>query len=236
MAIPSTPNARLIALTAAEQRGLTLLDAIEAAGIVAAGRSELEIERDIFTIARRDFGVTDHWHDRVVRAGVNALCVAGEEAPDLVVAADDVVFLDLGPVFADAAGDWEADVGRSYAIGGDPERHRLVADLEIVFDALVARFDADPGMTGAQLYAAAHEEAAARGWRYGGRIAGHLVGPYGYARSPEGRDGGRASPGNDQRMRDPDPLGNPRNWILEVHLVAQDGSFGGFYERLLKTA
>ena len=226
----------LQALTAAERRGLALLGAIEAAGIVAAGRSEIEIERDIFTIASRDFGVTDHWHDRVVRAGINTLCVAGEEAPDRIVAEDDIVFLDLGPVFADGKGDWEADVGRSYAIGNDPEKHRLVADLEIIFDTMVRRFDADPAITGAQFYTAAHEEAEARGWTFGGRIAGHLVGAFGYARSPEGKDGGRATPGNISPMRAPDPLGQPRNWILEVHLVAKDGSFGGFYERLLKTA
>jgi gamma-glutamylcyclotransferase (GGCT)/AIG2-like uncharacterized protein YtfP len=220
---------RLTALIAAEQRAFTLLDAIEAAGIIAAGRSELEIERDIFAIAARDFGVGTHWHDRVVRAGVNTLCVAGEAAADRIVAEDDIVFLDLGPVF----GDWEADVGRSYVVGGNSEKARLVADLEIVFAALKQRFAQDEDMTGAQLYAAAQEEADRRGWRFGGRIAGHLVGKFPYARSPAGRDGGRISPSNDRRMRDPDRLGQPRHWILEVHLVAQDGTFGDFYERLL---
>lgn len=228
----ATDTARLAALTAAEQRGLALLDAIEAAGIIAAGRSELEIERDIFAIAARDFGVTDHWHDRVVRAGINTLCIAGDPAPDRIVGKDDMVFLDLGPVFSD----WEADVGRSYAIGDDPEKHRLVADLETVFDALLRRFDEDEAITGEQFYDAAHAEAEARGWRYGGQIAGHLVGPFGYARSPEGKQGGRATPGNHERMRDPDMLGQARHWILEVHLVAPDGSYGGFYERLLQTA
>lgn len=220
---------RWAALAASEARGLALLDAVEAAGIVAAGRTELDIERDIFAIAARDFGVTAHWHDRVVRAGINTVCVAGEVAPDRTVDANDIVFLDLGPVF----GDWEADVGRSYALGDDPERHRLVADLEIVFDAVSARFHADPDMTGAGLFAAAVEEAEARGWRFGGRIAGHLVGRYPFARSPAGKEGGRASPANTERMRDPDPRGRRRHWILEIHLVAPDGGFGGFYERLL---
>ncbi len=201
---------RLAALIAAERRALALLDAIEAAGIIAAGRSELEIERAIFAIAARDFGVGTHWHDRVVRAGPNTLCVAGEAAPDRIVEEDDIVFLDLGPVF----GDWEADVGRSYVVGGNAEKARLVADLDIVFEALTQRFAQDPDMTGAQLYAAAQEEADRRGWRFGGRIAGHLVGKFPYARSPAGRDGGRISPSNDRRMCDPDRLGQPRHWIL----------------------
>lgn len=220
---------RWASLVGSEARGMALLGAIEAAGIVRPGRTESEIERDIFAIAARDFGVTAHWHDRVVRAGINTLCVAGQPAPDRTVETDDIVFLDLGPVF----GDWEADVGRSYAIGGDPERNRLVDDLSIVFDAVTARFQADADMTGAGLFAAAVEEAAARGWRFGGKIAGHLVGRYPFARSPAGKDGGRASPANGERMRDPDPKGQRRHWILEIHLVAPDGSFGGFYERLL---
>ena len=220
---------RLESLIAAERRALALFDWIEAAGIIAAGRSELDIERDIYEIAVRDFGVASHWHDRIVRAGINTLAIAGETAPDRIVAADDIVFLDLGPVF----GDWEADVGRSYVVGNDPEKHRLVADLECVFDAVRRRFSENTDMTGAGLYAAACHEAEKRGWRFGGRIAGHLVGKYPFARSPAGKEGGRASPANIGRMRDPDPLGQPRHWILEIHLVSKDGAFGGFYERLL---
>jgi Xaa-Pro aminopeptidase len=217
-------------LVAAERKGLALLDAIEAAGIVAPGRSELEVERDIYAIASRDFGVTEHWHDRVVRAGVNTLCVAGENAPDRVISDNDIVFLDLGPVF----GDWEADVGCSYAVGDDPQKHLLCADLLVVFDAVKARFEADDAITGAQLYAIAHEEAGKRGWLFGGRIAGHLVGEFPYARSPGDKAKRRVSPENLTRMRDPDDDGAPRHWILEIHLVSPDRSFGGFYERLLE--
>jgi Xaa-Pro aminopeptidase len=220
----------LAALLGAEHKALALLDAIEAAGMIAAGRTELEIERDIFTIAARDFRVTDHWHDRVVRAGVNTLCVAGEDAPDRRIAEDDIVFIDLGPVF----GAWEADVGRSYAVGNDPLKHALCADLPVVFDAVKAVFDADQNITGAALYAAAHAEAERRGWLFGGKIAGHLVGQYPYARSPGEKEPRRISPGNTTRMRDLDADGRARHWILEIHLLAPDRSFGGFYERLLQ--
>ena len=223
------PDPTLAALVAAERKALALLDAIEAAGLIAAGRTEMEVERDIFTIAARDFGVVDHWHDRIVRAGVNTLCIAGEAAPDRVIAGDDIVFLDLGPVF----GAWEADVGRSYAVGGDPVKHALCADLPIMFDAVKARFDADPDITGAALYAAAREEAGRRGWLFGGRIAGHLVGAFPHARGPGDRAERWIFPGNVTPMRAPDAAGRPRHWILEIHLVSRDRAFGGFYERLL---
>lgn len=206
-----------------------LLDAIEAAGLIAPGRSELPIERDIYTIAARDFGVVDHWHDRVVRAGVNTLCVAGEDASDRTIADDDIVFLDLGPVF----GAWEADVGRSYAVGDDPEKLRLCADLPIVFDAVKAHYDGDPDITGAALYAAAHVEAERRGWLFGGKIAGHLVGAFPHARSAGDKHVRWIFPGNATPMRAPDASGKARHWILEIHLLAPDRSYGGFYERLL---
>lgn len=218
------------ALLAAEARAFALLDAIEAAGLIAPGRTEREVERDIFAIAARDFGVTDHWHDRVVRAGVNTLCVAGEDAPDRAIGGDDIVFLDLGPVF----GAWEADVGRSYAVGHDPVKHALCADLPIVFDAVKARFDADPDITGGALYACAHEEAERRGWLFGGKIAGHLVGQFPHARSAGDRALRWIFPANVTPMRAPDAAGNPKHWILEIHLLSRDRSFGGFYERLLE--
>ena len=73
-----------------------------------------------------------------------------------------------------------------------------------------------------------------RGWRFGGKIAGHLVGEFPHARKPHNKMFGRIAPGNTMCMRDPDPAGNQRHWILEVHLVSPDGAFGGFYERLLE--
>jgi len=221
-------------LLAAEGRALALLDAIEVAGLIAPGRTELEIERGIFAIAARDFGVTDHWHDRVVRAGLNTLLVAGEGGPDRMIAEDDIVFLDLGPVF----GEWEADVGRSYAVGSDPDKHRLCADLLIIFDSVKAHFKATQDITGAGLYAFAESEAERHGWRFGGRIAGHLVGPFPYAMgpgiSPADKELRRVSPRNPTPMRGVDAAGRARHWILEIHLVSPDRQFGGFYERLLE--
>jgi len=220
--------ARLAALIEAEGRALALLDAIEAAGLVAPGRSERAIEQDIRWLAERDFGVTKHWHKRVVRAGINTLTIASDTPPDRTVAADDIVFLDLGPVFAE----WEADVGRSYAVGPDPQKHALCADLPVIFEKLRAEFHAVPDITGAQLYAQAHALAEEAGWLFGGKIAGHIVGEFPHAHIRGGKDMHRINAANETRLRDPDPDGRVRHWIIEVHLLAPDRSFGGFYERL----
>ena len=106
----------------------------------SVGPDEREVEHDIYALARDDFGVEKHWHKRIVHAGVNGLATARENPPVLTIANDDLVFVDLGPVFDE----WEADVGRSYVVGNDPDKVRLVADLSAQFDAVQAR-PADPG-------------------------------------------------------------------------------------------
>jgi len=219
-------------LVAAEARALALLDTIEELGLIAPGRTEREVEQDILHLAADRFGVEKHWHKRIVRAGCNTLATAGDNPPGRTIGEDDMVFLDLGPVFEE----WEADVGRSYAVGQDPLKRALVADLPIQFEAVKAHALANPDITGAALYDFAVRSAEAAGWHFGGRIAGHLVGEFPHARWPGEKHHGHIRPENPTRMRDPDAFGRRRHWILEIHLVAPDGSFGGFYERLLEGA
>lgn len=217
-------------LLEAEARGMALFDAIERAGFVAPGRSEREVDADIYALAERDFGVKVHWHKRVVRAGPNTICTFYDDPPVRLIGPDDIVYLDLGPVFAD----WEADIGRSYALGDDPDRQRLVADLPRLFDVVKARYEVSPDITGAELYAFAQKAANDAGWLFGGTIAGHIVGEFPHAqRVPGDRALHRIAPGNDKRMRDPDGNGDERHWILEIHLIDKMRTFGGFYERLL---
>jgi Xaa-Pro dipeptidase len=219
-------------LLAAEQKADALLEAIEAQGLVRPGRSETEVDQDIYALAETAFGVKQHWHKRIIRAGPNTICLFAENPPVREISDDDTVFLDLGPVFDE----WEADVGRTYVMGDDPEKHRLCQDLPRVFDAIKQYFDEHHDVTGAELYACAQRCAEASGWLFGGAIAGHIVGAFPHARIPGNKDRYRISPTNPGRLRDPDALGQTRHWIIEVHLVDRNRTFGGFYERLLQPA
>jgi Xaa-Pro dipeptidase len=221
-------------LEAAEARGMTMFNAIERAGLVAPGKTEKELDDEIYILAKRDFGANTHWHKRVVRVGANTVCTFYDDPPMRAIAPDDIVYLDLGPVFASGNDQWEADIGRSYALGNDPDKKRLVADLPRLFDVVKAHYDAMPDITGAQLYAFAQKTAADAGWVFGGTIAGHIVGEFPHAqRVPGDKDLHRIAPRNPKRMRDPDDNGNERHWILEIHLVDRARTYGGFYERLL---
>src|ERR1700675_728490 len=64
---------RRAALVAAECKALKMFDAIEAAELVVPGRTERQVEDDIYALALKQFGVEQHWHRRIVRAGVNTL-------------------------------------------------------------------------------------------------------------------------------------------------------------------
>ncbi len=220
---------RLVRLAEAEAKATALLDAIEAERLIAAGRTEHEVEKDIYALAAERFGVEKHWHKRIVRSGVNTLATAGDNPPLRTIDEDDMVFVDLGPVFEE----WEADVGRSYAIGSDPRKQALCRELPIQFAAVSARFREDHDITGATLYAFACESAERAGWRFGGEIAGHIVGEFPHALLPGSKQHNRIAPENPMRMREPDALGRTRHWILEIHLISPDCSFGGFYERLM---
>jgi Xaa-Pro aminopeptidase len=226
---PVPDSERRTALEAAEARALEMFGAIERAGLIAPGRSERAIEDDIGALAARDFGVGRHWHRRIVRSGPNSLTIAGDNPPVREVAPDDIVYVDLGPVFEG----WEADIGKSYALGKNPRKQRLVADLPRLFEQVQAHYRENPGITGAALYAFAEAAAAGAGWVFGGRIAGHIVSEFAHAQIPGDKQFNRIAPANIKPMRDPDGWGRPRHWILEIHLVDEARRFGGFYERLL---
>jgi Xaa-Pro aminopeptidase len=220
---------RAARLLAAQERAQALFDEVAARGLIAPGRGERELSDQIRDLAHEMFGVDTHWHKRIVRAGSNTLHPYADNPPDRQVGADDIVFCDFGPVFDE----WEADFGRTFVLGDDPVKHRLLADLPRIFDAGRRYFASYPDVTGAELYAAVQRFAAEAGWGYGGPIAGHLIGEFPHARIPNNRIEYYVTPGSDRPMRRLDHDGRRCHWILEIHLVHLDRGFGGFHEQLL---
>lgn len=89
-----------------------------------------------------------------MRAGCNTLAPYDENPPNLAVGEDDIVFLDLGPVFEE----WETDLGRTFVVGDDPLKHKLRRAIETAFAKGLSDMDcvdtAEPGA-----------EAFAKSWR-----------------------------------------------------------------------
>jgi Xaa-Pro aminopeptidase len=220
---------RVARLLDAQAKAAELFDEVESSGIIAPGVSERAASDAIRDLAAERYGVSRHWHKRIVRAGPNTLQPYRVNPPDRVIEADDIVFCDFGPIFEE----WEADFGRTFVLGDDPVKHRLCADLPVMFRAGRAHFRSQPEITGEQLFAHVVDLAEQAGWEWGGRIAGHLVGEFPH----EDNDGDEVysdiMPGNDRPMRGHDRLGRVCHWILEIHLVDRARQIGGFYEELL---
>jgi Xaa-Pro aminopeptidase len=221
-----------------EARATGLLDAQNMAAalfaeaertLIRPGVTEKALSREIHALAADMFGVKAHWHKRVVRAGANTLHPYSHSPPELTLQEDDILFLDLGPVFEA----WEADFGRTYVLGNDPVKQRLRDDLEPIFAKTKAHFQANPNITGKDLYDIACGLAADAGWEFGGSIAGHLVGEFPHERALGAKVASHIAPGNPAPINGLDSAGHKRHWILEIHLVDRARQIGGFYEELL---
>jgi Xaa-Pro dipeptidase len=223
------PQLTARALLQAQDRAQALFDEVVAAGLIAPGKLESELATEIVDLARSRFGVSRHWHKRIVRAGENTMMGYYDEPAERRIEADDVVYLDFGPLFET----WEADFGRTYALGSDPAKHRLVADIGAAFERGKAFYRDTPALTAGGLYDHVVDLATKAGWEFGAETAGHLVGHFPHERDPHDLKRFSIRHGNPISLREPDADGNPRNWILEIHFVDRKRRIGGFYEELL---
>jgi Xaa-Pro aminopeptidase len=197
--------------------------------LIAPGRGERAVSDAVRDLAGDMFGVDRFWHKRIVRAGPNTLHPYRENPPDRIIGADDIVFCDFGPIFAE----WEADFGRTFVLGDDPVKHRLRDNLPVIFDAGRRYFDTHRDVTGEQLFAEIRRLTENAGWEYGGPHAGHLVGEFPHERINGDEIEYYITTGSDRPMRRQDRAGRRCHWILEIHLVDRGRGFGGFREELL---
>ena len=217
------------ALALAQRQAEALFAQVLSAGLIRPGVLESELSAEIHALARENFGVRRHWHRRVVRSGPHTLLTYQARPPDRRLKADEVVYLDFGPVF----NAWEADFGRTYVLGDDPRKHQLVRDITAAFARGKQRYLDHSELTAGELYDFVCEQARAAGWQFGAPTAGHLIGHFPHDKPA--REPGRFSirHGNPQRLREPDERGATRHWILEIHFIDRARGYGGFCEELL---
>jgi Xaa-Pro dipeptidase len=216
-------------LLEAQNKAQSLFAAVLANGLIQAGKLESELSMDIHALAQSQFGVRRHWHKRIARAGPNTMLTYYDESADRRIAEDDIVYLDFGPVFAE----WEADFGRTYALGSDPVKHRLVDDISVAFEQGKDLFQRTPDLTAGQLYDYVAGLAQSAGWEFGAQTAGHLIGQFPHERAPPDTKSLSIRHGNDLQLREPDARGHARHWILEIHFIDRVRQIGGFFEQLL---
>jgi Xaa-Pro dipeptidase len=216
-------------LIAAQNKAAALFAEVVDSGMIRSGKLESELTAEIHSLAQSRFGVRRHWHKRLARSGPNTLLTYYDEAADRRITDDDVVYLDFGPLF----GEWEADFGRTYALGADPVKHRLVSDIEAAFQRGKEFYRRTPSLSCGQLYDFVADLAASAGWEFGAPTAGHLIGHFPHERTPADPKRFSIRHGNAVSLREPDANGAPRHWILEIHFIDRVRQIGGFFEELL---
>lgn len=154
-----------IALARARRTAARLFADVVGSGLIRAGVLESELTEEIYALAARDFGVRRHWHKRVVRSGPNSALPYHADPPDRRIDNDDVVYVDLGPVF----GEWEADFGRTYVLGPDAHEQRLVSDIEDAFHRGKELYRTELGLSAGDLYDYVSRLANQSGWEFGPR-------------------------------------------------------------------
>jgi Xaa-Pro dipeptidase len=225
--IPTESTAQ--SLIEAQRKAEALFAETVGNGIIRAGKLESEVTEEIHALARSKFKLRRHWHKRLARSGPNTLLGYYDEAPDRRLGEDDVVYLDFGPVFDE----WEADFGRTYALGPDPKKHQLVRDIATAFQQGKDLYRRTPNLTTGELYDYVAGLAAPAGWEFGAPTAGHLIGHFPHEALPSDPRRFSIRHGNDVSLREADSQGRARHWILEIHFVDRERQFGGFFEELL---
>lgn len=213
-----------------EKQALTLFDEVVKRNLIITGKTEKDLNQDIFVLAEELYGIKKYWHKRIVRAGKNTLLPYQENPENLILQADDILFLDFGPVFED----YEADIGRTYVIGNDAKKLQLQKDVEIAFHIGKAYFNENyTTLTGAQFYNFTLELAEKFGWEYGNEHCGHLVGNFPHEKIVGEEQINYFHPNNNQLVSALDKNGNKRYWIYEIHFINKENQIGGFFEQLV---
>jgi len=216
-------------LLAAQRTAEALFVSVVHAGMIRAGTTEAELSAQIHALAEAEFGLRRMWHKRIARSGPNTMLTFYDDPPDRQIDTDDIVYLDFGLVFEE----WEADLGRTYVLGTDPDKHRLTRDIAAAFHRGQALYRSTPELTAGALYDFVAGLAASYGWEFGAATAGHLIGRFPHERPPDNARRFSIRHGNEQTLREPDASGKPRHWILEIHFIDRARGIGGFFEQLL---
>ncbi|MFN5415589.1 MAG: M24 family metallopeptidase [Flavobacteriia bacterium] len=223
-------DTKLKNLLFAEQNAFVLFNEIEIRNLIVAGKSEKELNIEIFNLAFELFGIKKYWHKRIVRAGKNTLLPYAHNPENLILQEDDILFFDFGPVFDE----WEADFGRTFVLGNNERKLKLQADVEKAwYEGRDFYTQNKLDLTGADLYQFTVELAQKYGWKYGNEHCGHLIGNFPHEKLLGEEKINYIHPENTELMSNLDVLGQERFWIYEIHFVDEEQQIGGFFEQIL---
>lgn len=214
----------------AQNISIQFFKAIEENNLIIAGKSEEQLNLEVCDLALKKFGIEKHWHKKIVRSGKNTLAIYPDNPPNRIIDKDDILFIDLGPIVEG----YEADIGRTYVVGSNPQKLKLKNDVEEAWYEIQEWYQQQTIVKASELFRYAAEKTKELGWEFGGEIAGHIVGRYPHEQPADPKSLELdVHPDNHNDMFLPDAYGNPRHWILELQFIDKENEMGGYFEQLL---
>jgi hypothetical protein len=214
----------------AQRISVQFFKAIEENNLIIAGKSEEQLSSELCDLALNRFGIEKHWHKKIVRAGKNTLATYPDNPPDRTIEKDDILFIDFGPIVKD----YEADIGRTYVLGNNPQKLKLKNDVETAWYDIQEWYQQQTTLKASALFQYAVGKAAELGWEFAGEIAGHIVGKYPHEQPADPKSLELdIHPENHNDMFLLDANGNKRHWILELQFIDRKNEMGGYFEQLL---
>jgi len=214
----------------AQTIAIELFNTVEKNNLIVAGKSEAQLALEVSDLALKKFGIANHWHKKIVRAGVNTLATYSENPADKIIQEDDILFLDFGPI----VGGYEADLGRTYVMGNNATKLKLKNDVEKAWYEIQSWFQMQTKLKASELFLYVVEKAGDYGWTFTGEIAGHIVGEFPHEQPPDPKSFELdIHPENHNDMFLLDANGNKRHWILELQFIDMEKEIGGYFEQLL---
>jgi len=199
-----------------EMRGKTR----KAIHAIAAACKPGMVEEDAVQMAKDILAADDMvrgWHDVYVRFGSNTLKTFGAASePGVVLKENDIIFIDIGPVW----GEFEGDGGDTFIVGEAPEMAKCAEDAKKLFHIVRRKWEST-GMSGRELYDFAIEEAKAMGWELNMDLSGHRLADFPHEAIYPGP------------MAEVDFKPSALLWVLEIHIRHPTDGYGAFFEDML---
>ncbi len=178
------------------------------------------VEEEAVVMAKQVIAEQGHalsWHPTRVRFGRNTIIpMKLTSVPGVVLADDDIFFIDIAP----RVDDWEGDGGAAFTVGSHPEYQRCARDAERLFHE-VRRVWQQQRLSGSALYELAARRAHEMGWELNPELPGHRVSDFPHAVIHRGS------------LAEYEATPSAMRWILEIHLLDPQRRFGAFFEDML---
>lgn len=162
-------------------------------------------------------GTRQGWHKPFVRFGSNTVKTFGADSdPGITLGADDIYFIDIGPVWDG----YEGDAGNTFVTGNNADLQRCASDVKQIFTVVADKWKTEQ-YTGEALYQFAEQMTKDLGWELNLDLSGHRLGDFPHEAYYKGS------------LAEVPFHPSPKLWVLEIQIRHPEQPYGAFFEDIL---